>query len=76
LRFESSVGCSTNRALGYAIGRQFKDSIVQRLKILGGQKGKALVSFEIICPTEPLLPYACWFPYMNEYATERSKFGI
>lgn len=35
--------CSTNRALGYAIGRQFKDNIAARIKALGPQLEKAIV---------------------------------
>lgn len=41
--FEESEGCSTNRALGYAIGRQYKDKIAARIKSLGPQLEKAIV---------------------------------
>lgn len=40
--FEESEGCSTNRALGYAIGRQYKDKIAARIKSLGPQLEKAI----------------------------------
>lgn len=41
------AGCSTNRALGYAIGREFGDSIVERIDALGPQLQKALVSYRL-----------------------------
>ena len=49
LAFEGSVGCSTNRALGYAIGKQFAENIVSRIaQILeGGRQKQLLVRLEV-----------------------------
>ena len=38
-----ATACSTNRALGYAIGKQFRKSIVERVSKLGPQLVKAVV---------------------------------
>lgn len=41
---EKEEGCSTNRAFGYATGRQFRGEIAARLQMLGPQLQKAIVS--------------------------------
>ena len=38
-----ATACSTNRALGYAIGKQFRKSIAERISKLGPQLVKAVV---------------------------------
>ena len=38
-----ATACSTNRALGYAIGKQFRKSIAERVSKLGPQLVKAIV---------------------------------
>lgn len=47
LVFQEGDGCSTNRALGYAIGKEFKENIAARLKLLAPQVEQAIVSLSI-----------------------------
>ena len=41
---ETTPGCSTNRAFGYSVGKEFRGSIEARIKALGPQLQKAIVS--------------------------------
>lgn len=43
LQIVQSEACSTNRAFGYAIGRQFHEEIAARILLLGPQLQKAIV---------------------------------